>query len=291
MLALFVVGLLLLLLIPLVSAIGAYWSFYELVANRRLSRRLKFIVALIIVFFVGVWVSTGAPLLSTRALGCGDVNYKELDHEGFQVSQRAYAIQQSLGYLVVSAFLFYIPTIIFWGIWVVKWAAELVIFSISALHWLFRFNIARSVEDTGEFLSTPLSLNGEGARTLLDLETTEINALHDWTLCRRQALRDRLWLTTLSLAFLGVLAGTSLGESAMAAVINILHQYFLSVDSFRQLAAFYQLMLLAGLIILPLILIGWLLSEVFTMDFIGQACVLARHVKESGPGGQGWYGR
>ena len=291
MLALFVVGLLLLLLIPLLSAIGAYWSFYELVANRRLSRRLKFIVALIIVFFVGVWVSTGAPLLSTRVLDRGDVNYEELDHEGFQVSQRAYAIQQSLGYLVPSAFFFYVPTIIFWGIWVVKLVVALTVFGMSAFHWLFAFHVGYSVEIVGEFLSIPLPLNGDSSQTLLDLETTEIDTLYDWAQYRRRGMQGRLVLSTLILAFLGLLAGTSLGESAVFAVINILHQYFQpSVDSFQWLAAFYQLMLLAGLIILPLILIGWLLSEVFTMDFIVQACILARHVKESGSGGQGWYG-
>ena len=138
------------------------------------------------------------------------------------------------------------------------------------------------VEFIGKLLLTPLTLSQEDEpQTLLELEEPYTNALYDWALCRRQIVQNRLVPTTLLLAFLGVLANTSLGESAIQAVTNVVRDFFQPSTGLNRFIVYWKLVLLMAVIVVPVVFIVLLLNEAFVMDYIAQACVLARHAKLS----------
>jgi len=64
---------------------------------------------------------------------------------------------------------------------------------------------------------------------------------------------------------------------------DILRDYFQSSGGLSWLVAFGRFGLLMAVIVLPAGLIARLLSEAFVMDYIAQACVLARHVRAVSP--------
>jgi len=265
--------LLIMLLIPLFSAVGAYWTLSELMINRLLSRKIRLLTLLIAVALVLCWFLSGPSRFSDR-----------ISLEDAALQQAALAIQQSPIYRTISTFFFYIPNISHGALWLTRMAAVLTVGGASILRWLFRFHRAESVEDLGEFILTPLPLMGEdGSQALLELETPYMDSLHDWAVCRRQVVQNRLVPTTLFLAFLGLLANTSLGESAVQAALNVLRNPF-QAEGIGLFVAFGRFVLLMIVIMLPVGFIVQLLNEAFVMDYITQACVLARHARLSSRG-------
>ncbi len=259
-------------LLPLFSAVGAYWTLFELMSNRLLTRRLRLVVMLIALAIIGLWLADGGVRLS---------NAMEMDYGGTEIQQTALAIQQNPTYLIFSAFLFYIPALSHGSLWLTRLVVAIAITISTAFHWFFSFHRMHSVKTLNKFLSTPLSIDEEKPQTLLQLKIQQIDALYEWSLCRRDAVQNKLVPTTIFLAFLGLLANTSLGESAIQVVMDTLRDYFQTIGSLIWIINYLRFTLLMAIIVLPVRIIFDLLNEAFTMDFITQACIVARHAKIS----------
>lgn len=197
------------------------------------------------------------------------------------VEQATIAIQGSSTYLVLSAFLFIIPALSHSALWLIRIIEMNVVGAALVIRWLFRSQTVESVDALSTLLSTPLPLivKSEPIK-LLDLGKEDLDALYDLAHCRRQVIQDRLIPTTLVLAFLGLLANTSLGESAVSAVISVVQNYFKAspgtIDHFIFLGQIFALMMIIGF---PVGLVVVLITEALVMDYIIQSCVLAKHVK------------
>jgi len=218
-------------------------------------------------------VLAGAPLVP-----------HESQYDDVSVSQAIASIRQSTAYLVWAAVFVYIPAVSHGALWLTRASVVSIVAIVSGFRWLFRLHRLESFDTLGEFLSTPLPLGPQGEpRALIELEKEDIEALHAWVLSRRGVVQNRLVPTTLLLTVLGLLANTSWGESAVRTAADILRDYFQSSGGLSWLVAFGRFGLLMAVIVLPAGLIARLLSEAFVMDYIAQACVLARHVRAVSP--------
>jgi hypothetical protein len=277
------VGLLLLLLaflllsvlVPVLTAIGVYWILIELISNRHLTLRLRVTALLIVLIYAGTYAGVWC---AQDSIPPSDAS---IDSGGTHIEQTVHVIRQAPAYRAISAILFIVPCFTCFALMVVGGTAVAAWCVGSAFHWFYSLHILHPVERIKDFLSTPLSLNEGEQQTLLQLETTQIDALYNWSVCRRQAVQNRLLPTTMLLAFLGLLANTSLGESAVQSALTILCDYFSDIGSLSWLVGSWRLLPLVAITLLPGIPVLLLMNEAFTMDFVAQACLLARHVKLS----------
>jgi len=264
-----------LLVVPVITAVGAYWTFFEVATNQRLAWWLRLLIVLVAVIFIAIWGLCGASRFS-------DVwQHTSPGRMDTYVEQATIAIQGSSTYLVLSAFLFIIPALSHSALWLIRIIEMNVVGAALVIRWLFRSQTVESVDALSTLLSTPLPLivKSEPIK-LLDLGKEDLDALYDLAHCRRQVIQDRLIPTTLVLAFLGLLANTSLGESAVSAVISVVQNYFKAspgtIDHFIFLGQIFALMMIIGF---PVGLVVVLITEALVMDYIIQSCVLAKHVK------------
>jgi len=289
------------LFVPVVSAVGAYWTLFALMINQRLKLIVKLLVISLIAIGIVIWLTIGGAGRPSdmwqQTTGLSGV--------ALHLQQAIISIQTSSVYRLVSVFLFFIPAISYSVLGVIR---QVLVFMLSAAlmrKWLFRLQTTEPVNALTKLLSTPLPLiDGGGSRTLLELEKADIDALYDIALCRRRVIQNRLLPTTLMLAFLAILANTSLGESAVKTAIAILKDFsslgelavktaialltiaitknypgdpWLILNQF--IIALAEVIFLVFLVLLPVVFIGSLLTEAFIMDYITQACVWARHAK------------
>lgn len=258
---------LIVLLFPWYSALGTYWTWLELETNRLLTRRLRFVIFLIVLAVIGLWVITGSSRYSNL------MDYGDRD---------ALAIQQSKAYLCYSVFLFYIPSLTYAALWLSQSVAVIAFGVGSAVHWFVSFHVMRSAERINEFLLRPLPLPQGKSPTFLQLDIRQIDALYDWSICRRDAVQNKLVPITLFLAFLGLLANTYLGEVAVQTMGNLIGETLRFFESpMRGFVSLWYLMAWMIPILLSGMLVFELMNDAFTMDFIAQACLLARHAKIS----------
>lgn len=252
-----------LVLTPVYSAIGAYWTLFELAINKRLSRRTKTITLAVIGTLIVSWFVLDSP----RIWDLWPSHEPLLD-----------AARPNMVYYLIAVVLIYVPALSYAGYLLPRVSTAYAGLFASLFRWVFRFQAVERVDQLKEFLSTPLPLRMDGTEEqLLELEPLHIDALQDWAACRRRVAQDRLVPTTLILAFFGLLADTSLGDHAVGFAIEIVRNALkpaLNVEWFMWYLLF--LLLLMALII-PAALLVFLLTESLVMDYIAQACVLARH--------------
>ena len=146
---------------------------------------------------------------------------------------------------------------------------SLAIKALSGLRWLFRFHTLESPESLTDFLLQPIIPGKAGeALFLLNLSQTEIQALGEWAKCRRELVQSRLLPTTLLLAFVGLLANTSLADSAVYRFGDLLEIIVHPTGFWPWLGAYFVLLMILGS--------GWLLvqalinlaNESFVMDYL-----------------------
>lgn len=253
-------------LVPLASAIGVYWSFFEIAVNRNINWFLKIFTVAVVLGLVGLWLADGAILLS---------EYMEYDEYGVQLG--ADRIREAVAYRLLSSILFYIPGITYGALF----GTKVILFAVqtvrSALYWTISFHVPRRANVAAEFLRGHLPIDEAETVTVLELDLRQIEALHDWATCRRQIVYDRLLPTTILLASLGIVANTSLGEEAVKEALTILREYSQMGDPATWWLAYLRFILLVVIVVFPAVVIFMLLNEAFAMDFIAQATVLARH--------------
>jgi hypothetical protein len=259
---------LILLLLPAFGVIGSYWSLFELMSNRDLSRRIRVLTLAIVIALNGVWLIAGLPLVKRASSSFEDAS----------IAEQVAATRQSATYLVIAAVFFIFPAISHGALWLIRGTVTFAIYTASAIRWVFRLHGLESAEALLEFLSTPLPLTEDSEqKNLLELERADIEALRDWALSRREVVQNRLVPITLLLAVLGLVANTSYGESAVRTAVNILQNYIQAPTQ----TTFIRFGLLAIIIMPPIVFLVELLNEAFVMDYIAQACVLAHHAKLS----------
>jgi hypothetical protein len=187
------------------------------------------------------------------------------------------AIVQSPVFFAVSTMFFYFPVSCYLFIFMAQITVVDVVNIGSILRWLTRVHTMESLDALIKFLKTPLSIaEGSSTQRLLDLDKTDIDALHSWSQCRRQIVQDKLLPTTLILAFLGLLANTQLGEEAVLGIRQLLNTLVGPTMTFEWLWAIGKFFLLGLAIVVPLIYIKDLLDEAFVMDYITEAAILAK---------------
>jgi hypothetical protein len=260
----------LMLLLVLYSAVGAYWTLSELVIiNRRLAWWLRLLIVVAVVISVGAWIAMGAPLIGHNPVV-----------DDASLSQAIAAMRQSQTYLFIAALCFYIPAISHAVLWLTRTVALFTIYVVSIYRWFFRYHKMETFAALDKTLLRPLPLiEGEKPQSLLELQEMDIAALHEWAVCRRQIVQNRLLPTTLLLAALGLLANTSLGESAVQGTMSILGKYLMARGMVDWTAGIGVIVLLMIVIGLPIAIVVKLLNEAFVMDYIAEACVLARQAK------------
>jgi len=258
----------------LYTLIGITWTVYETVASGTLPRWLKFVTLVLMVASVGIWSLMGAPRW-----------WLQPDAIDPALQYALVSAQKDGLYLTLSAILVYIPAILYATYLVVRMVSMLGIAGASVVWWVGKSQSMERLSDLEEFLSEPLALTEGGPEwSLLDLEEDRLTALREWSACRRQVVQNRLIPTTLLLGFLGLLANTSLGERTVGWALRVLQSSGLAYsDWYGMLAHSGQRLLLVVLIFLPIAMLVDLLNEAYAMDFIAQACVLARHAKRPSP--------
>jgi len=255
------------LLTTVYGAVGAYWTFFELVRNRDLSRRLKVLTLGLAGSLIGAWLLAGSPRIW------------DLWPSHDALLDRA---RLNMVYYWIAALFIYVPAISYGGFLVPRLTTTVAVSVRSLIRWVFRFHAVEPTDELVKFVSTPLLLlDQEKPQALLDLEPSYLDALHEWAACRRKVVQDRLVPTTLLLAFLGLLADTSVGEWVVCRAIGVVRGFFQAQTAEESLLAYVLFALLAAVIIVPSVMIVYLLSEAFVMDYIAQACVLAKHAKSA----------
>jgi hypothetical protein len=239
-------------------------------ANQRVFWLLRVTILITVLVFFVAWLGTGQTLVSSV-----------MDYSGDALLETADVIQESLGYRIIATAVGLFPMASCYVLLYIRMVSSSVFFVVAAGHWFLHFHSLQSAATMSEFLTSPLPIGEQTELTLLDLNEAEFDALLDWSLCRREAVQNRLLPTTLILAFLGVLANTSLGESVGQLALSITRDYFRDVGSLRWLVTSWRFFLLLIVIGAPAAVLFTLLNAAFTMDFVAQASLLARYARTS----------
>lgn len=271
------IALLLLVLfgIGLGSAVGSYWVLLELTANRHLSFSLRVTTLIIVLVVAGAqvvagqfWISEPLPYSPSET---GDP---------LGLERTAGAIQDSLAYRIIASAVILFPVLSCSWLLMIRWFITGVFFSWAAGHWLLKFHSLSSAAKISEFVKRPLPIGEETETTLLELDEKDIDALLEWSLCRREAIQNRLVPATLVIGVLGVLANTWVDPVAGLA-LDITKDYLRVPRSLGDLATKWRFLALSFVVSVPIAVIFPLLNEAFKMDFVAQASLLARYAKRS----------
>jgi len=198
-----------------------------------------------------------------------------------EVNRMLQGVQSSYVYGTIFGLLVAIPAMIYLSFGGLR---EFVLFGIKAystIRWLLRFHKLESPETLMDFLNQPISLDEMGSTfSLLKLNQDELQALSAWAECRRDLVQSRLLPTTLLLTFLGLLANTSLADSAVLRFGDLVNTVLRPPDFWSWLGAYLVvLVVISSGALLTKVLVG-LANESFVMDYIAQACVLAKSAKK-----------
>ena len=269
----FLAFLLMVVIVPYVP-IGAYWTAIQTLSNRKVLKPLRFVAIGAMIAALGTWIALGSRLLWTP-----DIAADFADSPRFAAYY--FLVRDSLLYRILVAIFVYVPAICFSVVWMLRLFIDVLVDLASAIRWVVKVQVMQSMNAVKD-LALARFLSG-GSEALVDLSLEQITALHDWSLVRRQIIQNRLIPSTILLAFIGALANTSLGETAISLVGTVLREYFQSEGFVESMLAYGRFLGLGMLIVFPIHLIAELITQSYIMDLLVESSLLARSAKLIAP--------
>lgn len=262
--------------LPLVMAIGAYWALYKFMKNTEIKIFLRLILFLSAAASIGAWGVYGGSIFSSYIPSVWS-------DENIQVQSTATYIQQSLAYWIFVALLFYLPAILYVTIWLFQLLVSLFIGVKLVWHWHQNFYARESIDTVVKFIFSPLQTSENEQRSLIQFEQELIKTVRDWALQRKAGMESRLLPISLSFAFLAIIASTSLGERVVQMYLGAIADYFYTEQpsDIQWMINFYRFIALILIVMYPTTLVFLKVNEIYGMEFIAEACLLAQSAKSS----------
>ncbi|MBV6400971.1 MAG: hypothetical protein CNIPEHKO_01266 [Anaerolineales bacterium] len=263
------------------TAIGAYWRYYEIAINNRLSVKTKLLVVVSVGVFILGFLSNIKPWWESAILGFSDTYFYAFlsdIYDNFWFYFVGFVFQTS-------------PALILTGIFFARLIVFITVSIGRILQWLFRVQILQSRTNLSKFLNTPLDfIDSEKPTRFIEIDKKYLFAIKGWAYTERQIVQNKLIPATLGIALLGGFMSTSLGNNVVEFIkvafigtssnlpVDISMGFWGTIFEMSKLASFAKIMLISiiiGILILP---ISELLNRSIVLDFIAEACVLAEGV-------------